>query len=469
MAQIPDSASHSGYESQFSTRYGSGNMRALFSERENRLRMRKVWTALAYSQMKASVVSKAEFDDIKAHAVKIDIERSLAIEEQTRHDVVAEIRCYSEQCKIGGGKIHLGATSEDILGNAQVLAQKEALALIRSKIEEVLKVLAGIIRENASKPAMAYTHLQPAEPTTIGYRFSVYAQDLLNDLSQVELLESEIRGKGFKGAVGTGASYYSVLEGTKTNALEMEAIAMDYLGLSAFDVSTQTYPRKQDYRVLCALAQVSQTLAKMAFDFRILQSPLFGELSEPFGSSQVGSSAMPFKRNPINCEKICSLARLVQAYPQVAIENADYSLLERTLDDSANRRVVIPEAFLATDEMLIAAEKVLSGLSFDYTRINKNFNDYAPFSGTERLLAALVKKGADRQAMHEAIRDCSMKAWESMKSGKPNSLLSDLLADKRISKHIGKAEIAGLLDVSKHTGYASIKAEGMARRIEKTV
>ena len=460
---------YSSFISPFGSRYGSDNMRQVFSDKSTRISMRKVWGALAFAQNKAGIVSKDELEDILVHSSKIDIPRSLEIEQETGHDVVAEIRCYSEQCRKGGKKIHLGATSEDIIGNAQVLQQKQALAIIKSRIIDVLSILAKVIEENAGKPCMAYTHLQPAEPTTIGYRFSIYAQDLLSDLETIEALEKSLKGKGFKGAVGTSASYAEVLKGSKLNPTQMEDVAMARLGLPAFAVSTQTYPRKQDYQLLCALSQTSQSLAKMSLDFRVLQSPLFGELSEPFGKKQVGSSAMPFKRNPIASEKICSLARLVQAYPQTAIGNASNSILERTLDDSANRRIAIPEAFLALDEMLLTASKILSGIVINYDKVGKNFSDYSQFSGTEKLLAELSRRGADRQQMHEVIREACMKAWDAVKAGKPNPLADILHYDARITKYVKPAEIPAMLDASMHTGLAKEKAVAMARKINSIV
>jgi len=454
----------SSFVSVLGSRYGSPAMCETFSDRQTRLSMRKVWCALAFAQKQAGIVSKDELEDIIIHSQKIDIKRSLEIEKDTGHDVVAEIRCYSEQCKKGGKKIHLGATSEDILGNAQVLQQKQALAIIKARIIDVLAGLGKIIEENAGKPCMAYTHIQPAEPTTIGYRFSIYAQDLLADLETIDALEKSLKGKGFKGAVGTSASYSEVLKGSKFNPGQMEDAAMKQLGLSAFEVSTQTYPRKQDYTLLCALSQTSQSLAKMALDFRILQSPLFGELSEPFGKKQVGSSAMPFKRNPIASEKICSLSRFVQAMPQTALENASNAILERTLDDSANRRIAIPEAFLALDEMLLTSSKIISGLVFNYDKIAKNFSDYSQFSGTEILLAELARRGADRQEMHEVIREACMKAWEAVKAGKPNPLADILRYDTRITKYVKPVELPGMLDASTHTGLAKEKAITISKK-----
>ncbi|MER3515278.1 MAG: adenylosuccinate lyase, partial [Chloroflexota bacterium] len=280
-----------------------------------------------------------------------------AIEAEIGHDVMAEVRTYAKQCPVGGGIIHLGATSADITDNADVLQQREALRLVRARLVAVLDAFAVQIRRTRDLACIAYTHLQPAEPTTVGYRLCLYAQDLLADLDALDATLASLKGKGLKGAVGTGASYAHLLADRDITAAELEAQVMARLGLEAFPVTGQTYPRKQDWRVLNVLAGIAASLHKFAFDLRLLQSPAFGEMAEPFGASQVGSSAMPFKRNPVNAEKLCSLARFVAALPAVAWENAALSLLERTLDDSANRRLILPEAFLATDEMLLTAER----------------------------------------------------------------------------------------------------------------
>ena len=440
-------------------------MRSIFSERQTRLNWRKVWVALASAQNKMSLVSDAELKDIKAHSTQIDLAKSLEIEKQTKHDVVAEIRVYSSQCKAGGGKIHLGATSMDIVDNAEVLAVRGGLEILCERTALLLKKLREKVLQHKNTTCMAYTHFQPAEPTTLGYRFASYAQDFAEDLGGMEWIKGELWGKGFKGAVGTSAAYEQLL-GSKEKARKMEEIAMKELGLGAFPITTQTYPRKQDYLVLAKLASLAQSLHKMAFDLRLMQNK---ETNEPFGEKQVGSSAMPFKRNPMKTERICSLARLVPGYATMAWENASLSALERTLDDSANRRIFMPEAFLALDECLIQSIKVIEGLRVNEKYIEKTLADFEPFAAMEKVLAALVKKGMERQEAHEILREHSLKAWDSMQSGGENNLFSLVSRDKRISRLLPEKELKALFDVSKHVGLAVEKSDWIAKDIaEKT-
>ncbi|MCP4417807.1 MAG: adenylosuccinate lyase, partial [Chloroflexi bacterium] len=339
--------------------------------------MRQVWVALATAQQQAGLVSKAQLADLEAHAEQIDIDRALEIEKETRHDVMAEIRTFAEQCKIGGGIIHWGATSADITDNVDVLRLREAAVLLQNQLKLLLSHLAKRIEETAEIPTMAHTHIQPAEPTTLGYRFAVYAQDLLEDYKNLQSLISSLKGKGLKGAVGTQAAFAELLRDSSMDAglpmdadlpmdaLQMEAVAMAVLDLPYFPIATQTYTRQQDLRVQQILAGIAASLHKFALDFRILQSPPFGEWAEPFGKKQVGSSAMPFKRNPINAENICSLARYVAGLPAVAWDNASQAILERSLDDSANRRLFQAEGFLATDELLHRATRLVAEMVLD--------------------------------------------------------------------------------------------------------
>ncbi len=449
------------FESPFSWRYGSIQMRTVFSEKRTRLNWRKIWVALAQAQSKFNLVPAQELKDIIAHAQDIDVAKSLEIEKQTKHDVVAEIKVYSSQCKTGGGKIHLGATSMDIVDNAEALAMKQALEVLCERTALLLKKLRSKIEENKSTVCMAYTHLQPAEPTTLGYRFASYAQDFLEDLGALEWVHGSIQGKGFKGAVGNSASYVQLL-GSKEKAMQMEEIAMKHLGLEAYEVTTQTYPRKQDFFVLSKLSSLAQSLHKMAFDLRLMQNK---EINEPFGEKQVGSSAMPFKRNPMKCERICSLARLVPAYAQVAWENASLSALERTLDDSANRRIFMPEAFLALDECLIQSIKVIEGLQVNKTYINKAVEQFGPFAATEKVMAEMAKKGFDRQQAHEILRQHSLKAWTAVQEGKPNPLFQLVASDSRVSKLIPRKELEKQFDVSTHIGLAPEKSGRIAKEI----
>lgn len=436
------------YLSPFTWRYASSAMRSIFSEKHRRLTWRQVWSALAYAQHKAGLVSKAELEDIEKHASNVDVEKSLQIEKEIRHDLVAELRVFASQCKVGGGKLHWGATSMDIEDNADVMHQKSAVLLLARRTASVLFALQRLISKYQNTPGMAYTHLQAAEPTTLGYRFSVWGQDVLCDLENLEWIHGELWGKGLKGATGTAASYVAIMDGDQAKAEKLEADFLNKLDLQAFDVATQTYSRKQDYELAAVLAGLAETLHKMALDIRLLQ--MQHEVSEPFKSKQVGSSAMPFKRNPISCERICSLARLVAAAPHIAWENAAHNGLERTLDDSANRRVWMPQAFLALDEMLLLAYKVLDGLQVNEAVIQKHLEQHGPFALTEVLLMDYVKKGHSRQEAHEKLRDESMAAWQDVLQGKPNPLL------KKVKGH----------DVSRHTGLAARKASHFAKKLK---
>jgi adenylosuccinate lyase len=302
---------HDQFSSPFSWRYGSQEMRHIWSEVNKRRLWRTVWLELARAQQAAGLVTPAQVADLEAHVSQIDMARSDAVEAEIQHDLMAEVRVYAEQCPIGGRIIHLGATSADIEDNADILRIRDGLDLVLVALRDLLAALSDMIEQYAGIVTMAFTHLQPAEPTTIGYRLALYAQDLLDDFEALRRVRAGLRGKGLKGAVGTGASYADLLANTSMAPSELEARVMSALGLVAYRVTSQTYPRKQDWQVLSALAGVAGSLYKFAFDLRLLQSPLSGEWREPFGKEQVGSSAMPFKRNPIQSEKITSLARLV--------------------------------------------------------------------------------------------------------------------------------------------------------------
>jgi len=455
------------YSSPFSWRYGSTDMRHIFSEEYRFQLWRTIWVALATAQHKAGLITTDELADLKKYQTDIDIDRIKEIEKKTRHDVVAAIREYAEKAKIGGGKIHLGATSMDIVDNADILKMKYAIDIIEKKMHHLLKLFAHHIEKYKKVTCIGYTHLQPAEPTTIGYRLSFYAQDLLTDLEHMQFVKTQLKGKGFKGAVGTAASYDAVLTETKMSPAEMEVMVMKSLGLKVATITTQVYSRKVDYLVLSALSSVASSLSKFASDLRILQSPNFGEWSEPFGKHQVGSSAMPFKKNPITAENMCSLARYIETLPPVALQNASHSYLERTLDDSANRRVIIPESFLALDQMLLSAEKIVSGLVVNTKKVQHNLEQYAPFAATERILIAMVKKGADRQKMHEHLREIAMEAWQTVQEGRKNPMNDFLMQSKDIQKYISPEEIASLLDVHNHIGDVAQRIEIILTSIEK--
>jgi adenylosuccinate lyase len=453
------------YLSPFSWRYASAEMRGIWSEHNKRLLWRRTWVALARVQAGYGLVTAGQLADLEQHAGQIDIPRALQIEAEIHHDLMAEVKTYAEQCPSGGGIIHLGATSMDIEDNADALRLRQGLGLILERLKDLLLAFAEKIETYADLPVMAFTHLQPAEPSTLGYRLALYAQDLLEDYQELIRLLPGVRGKGFKGAVGTAASYGELLGLDRWPEFE-ERLSRE-LELPFYTAAAQTYPRRQDYTILNALSSLAVPLYKFAFDLRLLQSPPVGEWSEPFGAKQVGSSAMPFKRNPIQAEKIDSLARALSVLPQVAWQNAAHSLLERTLDDSANRRTLLPEAFLAADELLLSTRKIVSGLRVNEAAIQRNLQTYAPFAATERVLMAAAKNGADRQEMHERLRGQALVVWEGVQAGRANDLIERLAADAYFLQYLPAGEIRALGSVEGYTGIAPARARALAEAIRQ--
>ena len=455
----------STYLSPLTWRYGSDAMRKIFSEKHKYELWRKIWIALAEAQQQAKLVSKEELEDLKKNEKDIDIEKIFELEKDTKHDVVAAIKEFAEKAKVGGGKIHLGATSMDIVDNTDMIRIQEALKIVEKKVTVILNLLANKIEEYSDFPCLGYTHLQPAEPTTVGYRLAFYAQDLLTAYQFIQFAKKTIKGKGMKGAVGTAASYHELLKNKSVSVNDLESEVMKKLGIESVLISGQVYPRLFDLIVLNSLVMVTSALAKFAGDLRILQSPLYGEWSEPFGKKQVGSSAMPFKKNPISSENICSLARFVATLPQIASENASLSYLERTLDDSANKRIVIAEAFLTTDQILMTAEKIISGLVINKERISFNLKQYSSFAASESIILEAVKNGADRQEIHEVLRNISMIAWADIQKGKENPMIKLLVENKLIGRYLNKSQLEKLMMVEAHIGDAPERA----RKIVKLV
>ena len=458
---------HSSYVSPLSWRYGSEEMKEIFSEVHKRKLLRRVWIALARAEEKAGVVSKEQVEELEAHKDDIDIEKATEIENVIHHDLMAEIKTYASQCPKAGGIIHLGATSMDALDNADAVRFTEALTLTLKRLDDLVDALSEKAEAYKNVPTMAFTHIQPAEITTIGYRLSQTLQDLLDDREQLVFVKKNIRGKGMKGAVGTAASYKELVAESSISSIELENMVVEELGIKAYDAATQIYSRKQDLRIIEALSSIACTLHKFSLDFRILQSPPIGEFSEPFGKMQVGSSAMPFKRNPINSEKIDSLSRIVENAYQSAWNNAATTVLERSLDDSANRRIFIPESFIALDEMLITEIKVVKGMSIHSTATERLMSNYGVFASTERVLMELGKKGADRQKMHEVIREESLKAWVCVQEGKENPLKKALLDNSELLSYLSKEEIEKALDASEYTGDAEKRTEMVLERARK--
>lgn len=455
------------YQSPFSWRYGSDKMRFVWSEEFKRQLWRKLWVWLAEVQVDFGLVEQDQVQGLTEAVSKINVSRSLEIEEEIKHDLMAELRVFSSQVPAGGGILHLGATSMDIKDNAAVLQAREAAEYILRRLARVLHLLADAIDRQADRPILGFTHLQPAEPTTLGYRFALTAQDLLEWYRELAGTIKSLRGKGFTGAVGTSASFGDLIG--REHLAEFHRKMSEKMDLEFFPVVSQTYPRRQDYVLLTVLSGIGAALYKMAFDLRVLQNPFLGEWAEAFGDDQVGSSAMPFKRNPILSEKLNSLGRLLAQYPRVAWDNAAHSLLERTLDDSANRRTILPEGFLITDEMLLVSERVLASLQTDEERMARNLEHFGPFAASERVLMALVKAGANRQEMHELLRQHSLEAWKSVRAGRGNPLFDVLAEDPRIGQYLASDELHGLLDIQEYLGDAPRRARELAAAVRREI
>lgn len=453
------------YQSPYSIRYASPEMRAIWSEISKRRVWRRVWVAVAEAQAAAGLVSPEQLDDVRSNADNIDIARALEIEAEIGHDLMAELKTFAEQSPKGGAILHWGLTSADVQDNADVVRQKAALAILIETLRGVLLQFADLIDRTAETEVMGFTHLQPAEPTTLGYRLSGYAQDIFEHTEGLIQLHRNLRGKGIRGAVGTYAPFEDMLEGNEVTPEMLEATVMQRLGIEPFIISSQTYPRIQDFKLLSALAGLAGSFHKFALDLRLMQSPGFPAVREPFGEDQVGSSAMPFKRNPIKAEKICSLARSVFAAQLPVWENASQAGLERTLDDSANRREVVPEAFLACDEIVHTTSAILEDLTIDEHGITEQLDRYGPFSAMERILTALVLEGADRQQMHEHLRQHSLKAWAALQEGQVNPLRDQLTQDPAILKYLQPGRVRDLLEARNYVGKAPERARAMAERL----
>ena len=448
--------SYEDYLSPYTWRYGSQEMRKVWSEFYKRRVWREIWVNLAEVQQEFGLVSAEQVADLRSQVALVDIKRSFEIEEQIHHDLMAELKAFAENAPTGGGILHLGATSADIEDNADVLRMRQAFDIVQEKLVKLILSLTGLVEQWAEYPLMGYTHLQPAEPTTLGYRLAFYAQDLFYDWDELRRSRRGLRGKGFKGAVGSGASYGELIG--IANLAEFETRLAMKLNLPFFPVTTQVYPRKQDYRVLNSLAGLAGSLHKLAFDLRILQSPAFGELSEPFGGQQVGSSAMPFKRNPINSEKIDSLARSLAQLPRQAWDNAANSLLERTLDDSANRRSILAEGFLIADELLETSLRVVEGLVVDEAAIERNMAEFGHIVGSERVLMALAKSGADRQLMHERLRELAFQAKGNEVKDNSAEFSNLVTSEPLFLEYLNAEQLLELLDISRYVGDAPARA-----------
>ena len=445
------------YESPLSSRYASDYMLTLFSAQKRIETWRRLWVSLAKAESALGLpVSAAQVSELEAHISDIDFECAKQREKEVRHDVMAHVYTYGKAAPGAAGIIHLGATSCYVTDNADIILYRDALEYIRNGVIGVIKNLAAFADKYKSMPTLGYTHYQPAQLVTVGKRASLWMQDLACDVEEIDDVISKMKLLGCRGTTGTEASFMDLFEGDTSKIDEMNSLICKDFGFEkCYSVSGQTYPRKLDSRILNCLSSVAQSCYRMANDIRLLQHDR--QVEEPFEKSQIGSSAMAYKRNPMRSERICSLARYIMADALNAPMTAATQWLERTLDDSANRRISIPEAFLCADAILILSRNVTDGLHVNEKIVAKAVNDYLPFIATENILMEGVKHGGNRQELHEIIRTCSMNATAKMKNGEPFDLLSDLASHSEFN--MSAEEMKSALEPSLYTGRCAEQVE----------
>lgn len=437
----PFSAGFETYLSPFTFRYASDQMREIWSRRNFWLKVRDIWIAGARAQQMVGLVTQEEVDDLIKHRDVLSVERIDQIEKVMRHDVIAAIQEFSEVAPVGGRILHQGFTSEDVLSNAEAMQIRESFEIVEKKLVGTLGAFGRQIDEHKDLVCVGWTHLQAAEPTTVGYRFAKYGQDLLIDLELLRLIKPFLKGKGIKGAVGTSASFTELLKGTKVSSSEHERLIMEQLGIEAFTVSDQTYPRKALLLTQSVLSGIGQSLHRFALDLQILQSSSIDEVCEPRGKGQPGSSAMPHKQNPIIAENIDSLTEMILGEFVSSWITASFVTLERTLRDSAGKRSWLPESFLIIDEALGRAEKIMKGLVINKNSIATNLKKFAPFFATERLLAKLTSAGMDRKKAHEILVELSETAVSAIRNGHENPMRKLVNTDGRITSLLSPKDI----------------------------
>ena len=438
------------YESPLSSRYASDYMLELFSHRRRITTWRKLWVALARAEHKLGLpVSEEQVKELEDHIDEIDFDAAAAREKEVRHDVMAHVYAYGLAAPTAAGIIHLGATSCYVTDNADMILYRDGLKYLRDELRRVIRNLSEFALKYKSLPTLGYTHYQPAQLVTVGKRATLWMQDFCSDLEELDFVISTMKLLGCRGTTGTEASFMDLFDGDTSKIDEMNRMICDEFGFdSCFAVSGQTYPRKFDSRILNVLSAIAQSCYRMAEDIRLLQHDR--QLEEPFEKNQIGSSAMAYKRNPMRCERMCSLARYLMADAQNASMTAATQWLERTLDDSANRRISLPEGFLCADAILRLAKNVTSGMVVNEKIVDRTVREYLPFIATENIMMEGVKRGGDRQQLHELIRQCSMEATANMKNGERCNLPEILAQHPEFG--MTQEEIEAVLEPSLYIG-----------------
>ena len=437
------------YENPLLTRYASDAMSAIWSPQRKHSLWRRLWVALAETQQELGLdISDDQLGELRAHVDDIDFDAAGRYERELRHDVMAHVHAYRDQCPAAGGIIHLGATSCFVTDNSELIQIRDSLELVRSRLVMAIDRLATFAEANADLACLGYTHLQPAQPTTVGKRATLWCQDLTLDLEEVEHRIATLRFRGCKGTTGTQATFLQLFGGDHGKVQQLNRRVTERMGFAdSYAVTGQTYPRKVDAAVLASLSGIGQSLHKFGTDVRILAHDK--ELEEPFESKQIGSSAMAYKRNPMRSERLCALSRFVMSLEQNAVDTAATQWMERTLDDSANRRLSLPLAFLGTDACLILTADVADGMVPYPAVIASRLASELPFMATEEILMAGVQAGGDRQELHEVIRVKSHEAGAQVKQhGRPNDLIERL----RSEPSLASVDLDATLDANRYIG-----------------
>ncbi|NLT39520.1 MAG: adenylosuccinate lyase [Clostridiales bacterium] len=452
------------YENPLCNRYASARMQEIFSPDMKFSTWRKLWVALAESEKELGLdITDNQIAQMKEHIYDINYDVAAEREKAVRHDVLAHIYAYGRQCPDARPIIHLGATSCYVGDNTDLIVMRAALKQIRALLVGVIMELCDFADKYKELPTLAYTHFQAAQPTTLGKRATLWLQDLVSDVNLLDFTAGQIKFLGCRGATGTAASFLELFEGDSEKVMELEKLIAEKMDFDEiYDVSGQTYSRKIDYYVLSLLSSIAQSAYKFSNDIRLMSH--LKELDEPFEEQQAGSSAMAYKRNPMRSERIASLSRHVMALAQDGAMTASSQWLERTLDDSANRRIAVAEAFLSLDGVLALYKNVISGISVYPLVMKKHLDEELPFIATENIMMHCVKKGGDRQLLHEAVREISTKAAKEIKlSGGRNTLIEQILSDERFD--ITESEMAEILDAGKFTGLATLQTRAYVKKV----
>ena len=452
------------YESPLASRYASDRMLRLFSPDTRYQTWRRLWTALARAEHQLGLpISEEQVQELEAHITDIDYNLAAQREREVRHDVMAHVYAYGKAAPSASGIIHLGATSCYVTDNADLILYREGLRYLREELLAVMANLAEFARTYKATPTLGYTHYQPAQLVTVGKRATLWLQDFLFDLEELDFVLEHMKFLGCRGTTGTEASFVDLFDGDTDKIDDMnKKIAAEFGFTECYSVCGQTYPRKTDSRILNCLSAIAQSCYRMANDLRLLQHDR--QIEEPFEKNQIGSSAMAYKRNPMRSERICSLSRYLMVNALNAPLTASVQWMERTLDDSANRRISMPEGFLCADAILRLAQNVTDGLHVNEKVIAASVREYLPFIATENLMMEAVKRGGNRQELHEIIRTCSMAATAKMKEGEPCDLLQRLAAEPIFGMTI--EEMEAVLNPSAYIGRCPEQVEAFLAEVE---